>query len=88
MTTVTPDRRQQARSDGPVVPVIGAPARRILLDIAREALRVATGQTTMLEPSVAIKRDRIQVHSVTWKPLDQGLVLLTIKYFNEDTYLR
>ena len=35
--------------------------------------------------TLAIKRDRIQVHSVTWKPLDQGLVLLTIKYFNEDT---
>jgi AmmeMemoRadiSam system protein A len=56
MTTVTPDRRQQARSDGPVVPVIGARARRKLLDIARETLRVATGKTTSKELSVAIQR--------------------------------
>ena len=61
MTTIAPHTRQRGRGqrsrrNGGAEPVIGARARRILLDIAREALRVATGKTTSKELSVAIQR--------------------------------
>src|SRR3990172_4600647 len=61
MTTIAPHTRQRGRGqrsrrNGGAEPVIGARARRILLDIAREALRAATGKTTSEELSVAIQR--------------------------------
>lgn len=34
---------------------------------------------------VTLTRERIQIHSVTTKTLDNDVVLLTVKYFNEDT---
>lgn len=34
---------------------------------------------------ITLTRDRIQIHSVTFKSQDSGVVVLTVKYFNEDT---
>ncbi len=56
MTTTVRDTRSSARSAGPSEPRIPAEARPVLLDIARDALRVATGIASPLALTAAVRR--------------------------------
>jgi AmmeMemoRadiSam system protein A len=56
MTVIAPERTEQARSTGPLAPVVPAPTRRVLLEIARAALGVATGRVAPRELGALVDR--------------------------------